>query len=158
MSSRRPYDAILERVRTILSHDADLETRLQLTVEALHDSMDRYTWVGIYLLEGTELVLASWKGPRETQHQRIPIGRGICGLAARTRETVNVRDVSADSRYLMCFPSTRSEIVVPTLESEKVLGEIDVDSDQLAAFNHEDEAFLKVVADELAKVLESRNR
>jgi L-methionine (R)-S-oxide reductase len=102
--------------------------------------------VGIYLVEGDDLVLGPWKGPQATEHVRIPVGQGICGAAAATGRTEIVDDVNADDRYLACFLSTRSEIVVPISYEGRVVGEIDIDSDQLAAFTDEDRAFLERVA------------
>jgi L-methionine (R)-S-oxide reductase len=102
--------------------------------------------VGIYLVEGDELVLGPWKGPHATEHVRIPIGQGICGAAAASGRTELVDDVAADSRYLACFPTTRSEIVVPIAYEGRVVGEIDIDSDEPAAFGEQDRAFLERVA------------
>ncbi|MEE9236925.1 MAG: GAF domain-containing protein, partial [Thermoplasmata archaeon] len=76
-------------------------------------------------MEGEDLIQAAWKGPQATEHTRIPIGKGVCGLAALTREVVNVTDVTKDPRYMMCFPGTRSEIMVPILGSHGLLGQID---------------------------------
>ncbi|MCD6135415.1 GAF domain-containing protein, partial [Candidatus Bipolaricaulota bacterium] len=70
----------------------------------------------------------------------------ICGLAARTGETVIVGDVNADSRYLACFPQTRAEIVVPIYAGDKVIGEIDIDSDTADAFTDDDRNLLEDVA------------
>ena len=112
----------------------------------LHDRVAHYSWVGIYLVEGEELVLGPWQGPEATEHVRIPVGRGICGAAAATGRTEVVDDVDADPRYLACFPSTRSEIVVPIAFQGSVVGEIDIDSDEPAAFGEEDKAFLERVA------------
>ena len=119
---------------------------LRKTVEVLHDRFPRYSWVGVYLVEDGELVLGPWKGPQATEHVRIPIGEGICGAAAATGVTEIVDDVNADERYLACFPSTRSEIVVPIAYEGRVVGEIDIDSDEPAAFGAEDRAFLERVA------------
>jgi GAF domain-containing protein len=122
-------------------------------VRRLRGAVPHYNWVGIYLLEGDELVLAAWDGPEATEHVRIPIGQGICGLAAREKRTVIVDDVNADSRYLACFPHTRSEIVVPLFaHGGEVLGEIDIDSDTTAAFTGADEVSLTEVARQLADV------
>ncbi len=115
-------------------------------VESLHDGFEHYSWLGIYLVEGDDLVLGPWKGPEATEHVRIPVGQGICGAAAATGETEIVDDVNADARYLSCFPSTRSEIVVPIAHEGRVVGEIDIDSDQPAAFAEDDRAFLERVA------------
>jgi len=119
---------------------------LQEAVEVLHDEVDHYSWVGIYLVEGDELVLGPWRGPNATEHVRIPVGQGVCGAAAATGETEIVDDVNADPRYLACFPSTRSEIVVPIAHDGRVVGEIDIDSDRPAAFGAEDRELLERVA------------
>ncbi|MFN4218685.1 MAG: GAF domain-containing protein [Candidatus Bipolaricaulia bacterium] len=124
----------------------DFAQTLQKTVSFLRENITRYNWVGIYMLEGDELVLKAWDGPEATQHVRIPIGRGICGLAAREKRTVIVGDVTADPRYLACFPYTKSEIVVPILKGTRVLGEIDIDSNTLNAFTEKDREFLERVA------------
>lgn len=123
-------------------------------VKRLREAMPHYSWVGIYLLSegGDELVLGPWDGPAATEHTRIPVGQGICGLAARERRTVIVDDVRKDPRYLACFPSTHSEIVVPIITSDgRVLGEIDIDSDALAAFGAQDRELLEGVARALAE-------
>jgi GAF domain-containing protein len=119
---------------------------LRDVVETLHDRFAHYSWVGIYLLDGDELVLGPWKGPDATDHVRIPVGQGICGAAAASGRTEIVDDVGADERYLACFPSTRSEIVVPIPYEGSVVGEIDIDSDEPAAFGDEDKVFLERVA------------
>jgi GAF domain-containing protein len=119
---------------------------LQEAVEVLHDEVHHYSWVGIYLVEGDDLVLGPWRGPNATEHVRIPVGQGVCGAAAATGETEIVDDVHADPRYLACFPSTRSEIVVPIAHNGRVVGEIDIDSDQPASFGAEDRELLERVA------------
>jgi len=115
-------------------------------VRELRRRVPQFDWVGIYIRQGEELVLTAWDGPEATQHVRIPVGQGICGLAVRTGETVVVADVNADPRYLACFPQTRSEIVVPIYAGDDVIGEIDVDSDKADAFTDEDRQLLEKVA------------
>ena len=121
-------------------------TIVRQTVEVLHDQLDAYSWVGIYFVEGAELALGPWKGPEATEHVRIPVGQGVCGAAAASGQTEIVDDVNADSRYLACFLSTRSEIVVPIIYDGLVVAEIDIDSDAPAAFGADDKAFLERVA------------
>jgi GAF domain-containing protein len=135
-----------ETIDRILDRGGSDEDVLQAVVDALHDRVDHYSWVGIYLVDGDELVLGPWKGPEETEHVRIPVGQGVCGAAAATGETEIVDDVNADPRYLACFASTRSEIVVPIAHEGAVVGEIDIDSDQAAAFGDDDRAMLEGVA------------
>jgi L-methionine (R)-S-oxide reductase len=140
------YSGALEAVDRILNRESEADEVLRQTVELLHDRFDHYSWVGIYFVEGDDLVLGPWKGPQATEHVRIPVGQGVCGAAAASGVTEVVDDVSADQRYLACFPSTRSEIVVPVTYEGRVVGEIDIDSDKPAAFSHDDRAFLERVA------------
>ena len=117
----------------------------------LEKNFKHYSWLGIYLVEGNDLVLGPWKGPNATEHTRIPIGQGICGSAASSGKTEIISDVNADSRYLSCFISTKSEIVVPIKRENKVIGEIDIDSDIKDAFTEDDKIFLEKIADMLSK-------
>jgi GAF domain-containing protein len=137
---------VLDRCREDLRTARTRQDALEAVVTRLRESVPKYSWVGIYLVEGSDLVLSAWSGEEETEHTRIPLGQGVCGLAASSGETTVVPDVSRDDRYLMCFASTRSEAVVPIWKGGKVVGEIDVDSDQLDAFSEEDEATLEAVA------------
>lgn len=119
-------------------------------VRHLRATFPAYHWVGIYMLDGDALSLAAWDGPAPTEHVRIPLDQGVCGWAASTGTLLNVPDVNDDPRYLQCFLGTRSEIVVPIAVDGRVFGEIDIDSDTLAAFGPEDEAFLASYAERLA--------
>jgi len=140
------YTGALEAVDRIVNRESEADEVLRQTVGILAERFEHYSWVGIYLVEDADLVLGPWEGPQATEHVRIPIGQGVCGAAAATGQTEVVDDVNADERYLACFPSTRSEIVVPIVYEGKVVGEIDIDSDKPAAFGEEDRAFLERVA------------
>jgi GAF domain-containing protein len=140
------YRGALAGVDRIVNREGEADEVLRQTVEVLHDRFEHYSWVGIYLVEGDDLVLGPWRGPQATDHVRIPIGKGICGAAAASGVTEIVDDVNADDRYLACFVSTRSEIVVPIAYEGRVVGEIDIDSDAPASFGAEDKAFLERVA------------
>ena len=131
----------------------DRERAMTLAVQLLAD-VPRYQWVGIYLLEGDELVLGPFRG-KPSPHTRIPLGRGICGAAATHKATIVVDDVNADPRYLACSLETQSEIVVPIMDGDQVLGEIDIDSDRPAAFDESDRRLLEAVAALLAPALQT---
>jgi len=121
-------------------------------VRFLNASVPSYSWVGIYAVEGKDLVLDAWAGPAATEHVRIPIGKGVCGFAAKAGRTEIVSDVSKDPRYLQCFLTTKSEIVVPISIQGSVVGEIDIDGDQLDAFSSLDREFLEAVAKKAANL------
>ncbi len=147
MTSADDYGRALEAIDRIVNSGTEADEVLRQTVELLAERFEHYSWIGIYLVEGEDLVLGPWKGPEATEHVRIPIGQGICGAAAATGVTELVDDVHSDERYLSCFPSTRSEIVVPIAFDGQVVGEIDIDSDTPAAFGEDDRVFLEQVAD-----------
>jgi len=123
---------------------------LEKVVDYLYENFNHYSWVGIYIVEGNDLLLGPWRGEQATEHTKIPIGTGVCGSAAQSGNVEIVPDVSKDERYLSCFVSTRSEIVVPIKKNGKIIGELDIDSDTLNAFDKKDALFLEKIADMLA--------
>jgi len=145
-ATKDTYRGALDAVDRIINRESDSDAILRAVVDVLHDRFDAYSWVGLYFVEGDELVLGPWRGPQPTEHVRIAVGDGICGAAAASGRTQIVDDVSADDRYIACFPGTRSEIVVPVSYRGAVVAEIDIDSDEPAAFGPEDRAFLERVA------------
>ena len=145
-------DDLLTALRSAIASSPNPDAAMTQTVRLLKDAIPYYSWVGIYLLDGDELVLGPFVG-KPSPHTRIPLGRGICGAAATEKATIIVDDVNADSRYLACSIDTRSEIVVPILEGDEVLGEIDIDSDTPAAFGAADRHLLEQVAALLAESL-----
>ena len=149
------YTLVLDEIRGAVGRATDPDAAMQAVVDTLKTRLPDYTWVGIYLLDGNELVLGPFRG-KPSPHTRIPLGRGICGAAAAEKTTIVVDDVTTDSRYLACSADTRSEIVVPIMNGTDVMGEIDIDSDRRAAFGPEDRALLERVAELLAPRLGSR--
>jgi GAF domain-containing protein len=146
---------ILDSVAAEIAARADARDMIDAVVGLLKDRMPDYTWVGIYLLEGDELVLGPYRGT-PSPHTRIPLGRGICGAAATAKATIIVDDVNADPRYLACSIETKSEIVVPIMDGDEVLGEIDIDSDRPSAFTSADRDLLERVAAMIASRLRVR--
>jgi L-methionine (R)-S-oxide reductase len=144
---RQVTPAILQ-VGAILSHLQGKDA-LQEVCRYLHAEFRHYRWVGIYALRGETLHLVAWEGDQPTEHVEIPLGRGVCGRAARERRTVVVDDVRSEPDYLACFLETRAEIVVPVMDGETVLGEIDIDGIEVKAFDGSDAALLKKIAEKL---------
>lgn len=144
-----------ERLAQAVDLAASGQDAMEQAVGILKREMPRYTWVGIYLLDGNELVLGPYLG-KPSPHTRIPLNQGICGAAASQGETIIVDDVNADPRYLACSIETRSEIVVPIAHDGRVLGEIDIDSDTPAAFGAADRDLLEDIAGRLARKLSPR--
>ena len=143
---------LLTAIRSAIASAPNANGAMTQAVRLLKDAIPYYSWVGIYLMDGDELVLGPFLG-KPSPHTRIPLGRGICGAAATAKTTIIVDDVNADPRYLACSIETRSEIVVPIIEDGEVLGEIDIDSDTPAAFGDADRHLLEQVAALLAESL-----
>lgn len=114
------------------------------------DQLPGYDWSGIYRLEGDTLVLDAYVGAA-TDHDRIPVGRGVCGTAVAENRNQLVPDVRELSNYLSCSLETRSEIVVLIRQSNVILGQIDIDSHQVGRFGPDDERLLEDLATLLAE-------
>ena len=142
-------DGLLTAIRSAVAAAPNPDSAMQQAVRLLKDGVPHYTWVGIYVLDGDELVLGPFLG-KPSPHTRIPLGQGICGAAATEKATIVVDDVNADPRYLACSIETKSEIVAPIMQGARVLGEIDIDSDRPAAFGPADRQLLEAVAALLA--------
>jgi GAF domain-containing protein len=104
------------------------------------------------MLHGEELQLEAHAG-RETEHTRIPVGKGVCGVAVATRQDQNVPDVNAIGNYLACNTFTKSELVVLIRRGDHILGQIDIDSDVPDGFGEREHADVKEIADALAVLL-----
>lgn len=143
------HQKLLNDIAAGVARASDAQAAMSHAVKELKQHLPHYTWVGIYVMDGDELVLGPFVG-KPSPHTRIPLNRGICGAAASQKTTIVVDDVNADPRYLACSLETKSEIVVPIMHGDAVLGEIDIDSDQPAAFGPNDRALLEAVAQALA--------
>ncbi len=102
----------------------------------LYEALPDLNWAGFYFLRGTELVLGPFQG--KVACVRIALGRGVCGTAARERRTIVVPDVHAFPGHIACDAASRSEIVVPLLQGDNLLGVLDLDSPREARFDQDD--------------------
>ncbi len=159
MSDTQPStirSALLKRFSQLTSSAGSFTALQQAVVEVIALELPHYNWTGFYMLDPEDsetLVLGPFVGD-PTPHIRIPITQGICGAAVATGETVIVDDVNSDPRYLSCSIKTKSEICVPIYAHGKVIGEIDIDSHNPAAFTEEDRIFLEETASIVGKYFE----
>lgn len=136
---------IVDQIQNLVVSDKPKDLVLNETARLLKEHFPKYNWVGFYLMDGEELALGPYVG-KPSPHTRINLDSGICGAAVREEQTIIVPNVKADPRYLTCSLETKSEIVVPIRKGEKVVGEIDIDSDELDAFDEQDKMFLEEVS------------
>ena len=136
---------ILGRVGRAVASDAADEAVLEEVVWLLRDGMPSWDWVGVYLLNGDTLEIGPHAGAYP-EHDRIRVGDGVCGTAVVENRNQVVPDVRERDNYLACSLKTRSEIVVLIREGERIVGQFDVDSDEVGAFGAEDEALLEEIS------------
>lgn len=144
----------LTAIDATITAASDAEAGVRTTMEYLAKNRADYHWVGVYKLEGNTLVLGPYVGPF-TDHDRIPVGRGVCGTAVAENKNQVIDDVHELTNYLACNLETRSEIVVLIREptTDRILGQIDVDGTKVKSFGKAEEAFLSKVAERLAPLL-----
>ena len=132
---------------------------LRFAVKNIEKADPRFDWVGVYLLdaEKNELWLHNYVGS-PTEHAKIPVGTGVCGMAVAEMANQIVADVSEVENYLACNEDVQSEIVVLIRAGDDIFGQIDIDSSEKGAFTAEDEAALQAVADKLAEQLAAERR
>ena len=143
------YDALSARIRALTEGETD-EVALMATLACeIHQSDDRFDWTGFYRVVAPELLKI---GPYQGGHGClvIPFSRGVCGAAARTGQVQLVPDVDAFPGHIACASSTRSEIVLPFWGKDgRLIGVLDIDSDQPDAFTDEDAARLAAILEEV---------
>jgi L-methionine (R)-S-oxide reductase len=143
---------VVRALRAAHLHDEGRQAILQLACERIRSWGPPYTSVYAYMLHGNELQLEAHSG-RDTEHTRIPVGKGVCGTAVATQQDQNVADVSAIGNYLACNTFTKSELVVLIRRGDQILGQIDIDSDVPNGFGEREHAAVKEIADALAVLL-----
>ncbi len=143
---------VVRALRAAHLHDEGRPALLQMACERIRSWGQPYTSVYAYMLSGDDLVLEAHAG-RDTEHTRIPVGRGVCGTAVAEKRDQNVADVSAIGNYLACNLFTKSELVVLIRRGDHILGQIDIDSDVPNGFGEREHAEVKEVADALAVLL-----
>jgi L-methionine (R)-S-oxide reductase len=146
------YGELTRSLAALLEGEADALANLSNASGLLAQTLDRVNWTGFYVLRGDELVLGPFQG--KPACVRIPMGKGVCGTAARQRETLVVPDVNAFEGHIACDEDSRSEIVVPILQDGVLRGVLDVDSPDKDRFDAEDraglEAFVQVLTPRIA--------
>lgn len=138
-SKREQYEQLIPQIAGLLEGETDLTANLANVCAALHEQF-KWLWVGFYLVKDEELVLAPFQGP--VACTRIRKGRGVCGTSWQEKKTLIVPDVEQFPGHIACSSRSRSEIVVPIIRNDQVLGVLDVDSEQPAAFDEIDQEFL----------------
>jgi L-methionine (R)-S-oxide reductase len=145
------YADVRRRIDALLEGETDWIAAMATVACELHHAFDHYHWTGFYRAVSDDLLVI---GPYQGGHGclRIPFSRGVCGAAARTRQTQFVPDVDAFPGHIACSSTTRSEIVVPVVTADgQLLAVLDVDSDEPAAFDEVDRKNLEAICSALGQ-------
>jgi L-methionine (R)-S-oxide reductase len=143
-TKEKKYQSVIPQIKALIEGEPDLVANLANIVAALMEQFG-WLWVGFYLVKENQLVLAPFQGP--VACTRIKKGRGVCGTSWEKGQTIIVPDVEKFPGHIACSSKSRSEIVVPVIRDNKVMGVLDVDSEQLAAFDVVDKQFLEEIVD-----------
>ncbi|MEM9304863.1 MAG: GAF domain-containing protein [Pseudomonadota bacterium] len=139
------YASLLDQARALLADERDPIANAANLAALIFAGSPGLNWAGFYFYDGTELVVGPFQGLPACV--RIPLGRGVCGTAAESRETQVVDDVDAFPGHIACDAASRSEIVVPLVRDGQLLGVLDIDSPERARFGPEDRAGFEALAD-----------
>lgn len=132
------YDDLAGQIDGLLADESDFTANLANAAAAIYHALPDLNWAGFYLARGSELVLGPFQGKPACVH--IPMGRGVCGTAAEQRRAVLVPDVHEFPGHIACDSVSRSELVVPLIRDDIVIGVLDLDSPMLARFDARDQA------------------
>lgn len=146
------YQSLIPQINALIEGEPDLVANLANVTAALKEQFG-WLWVGFYLVkpfgsaQDNELVLGPFQGP--VACTRIKRGRGVCGTSWQKAETLIVDDVEKFPGHIACSSLSRSEIVIPIIRNNEVIGVLDVDSEALAHFDETDKVYLEKIIDEI---------
>jgi len=135
------YQLLIKQLRSLLEGEKDLIANLANASALLKQFLTEVNWVGFYLLHSNELVLGPFQGLPACV--RIPLGRGVCGTAAQKLETIRVKDVHLFPGHIACDAASQSEIVIPIINNNQLVGVLDIDSPIKERFDELDQKYLE---------------
>lgn len=140
-SRAEQHAAVLSQLQALIHDEPNTIANLANASALLNFYLEDINWVGFYLYDGNELVLGPFQGLPACI--RIPLGKGVCGTSAERRETLRIQDVHAFPGHIACDAASNSEIVVPIVKDDRLLGVLDIDSPLQGRFDEEDQDFLE---------------
>ncbi|WP_394561669.1 GAF domain-containing protein [Aquipseudomonas alcaligenes] len=142
---REGYELLAAQLESLLVDERDFVANAAQFSAFLFHELGDLNWAGFYLNKEEQLVLGPFQG--KVACVRIPFGRGVCGAAASSRQTQRVEDVHAFPGHIACDSASNSELVVPLVKDERLIGVLDLDSPSLARFSAEDQAGIERLAE-----------
>lgn len=143
LSKEEKYKLLVPQIKALIEGETNITAVLAQVCAALKYGMDGFFWVGFYFVHGEELVLAPFQGP--VACTRIKIPQGVCGACVQRKEVIIVPDVDKFEGHIACSSLSKSELVIPIFEGGKVIGVLDVDSDEYNMFDDIDKRYLEEI-------------
>ena len=143
-SKPEQYAQLLQQARALLHGERDRIANAANLSALVYNALPGLNWVGFYFFDGSELVVGPFQGLPACV--RIPLDKGVCGAAASTRTTQRVDDVHAFPGHIACDSASRSEIVIPLVKDDVLIGVLDIDSPKPARFDADDQQGLEAIA------------
>jgi L-methionine (R)-S-oxide reductase len=143
-TKQEQYQSLIPQIKGLLTGEPDLIANLANVTAALKEQFG-WLWVGFYLVKDNELVLGPFQGP--VACTRIRKGKGVCGSSWAEKKTLIVPDVEQFPGHIGCSSLSRSEIVVPIIRNNEVVGVLDVDSEQYDSYDETDKQYLEEIVD-----------
>lgn len=141
---KEEYNQILTSLSSLLEGEHDMIANMANTSAVLYEFLSDINWAGFYLYKNNELILGPFQGKPACMH--IPMGKGVCGVCAKTQLTQRVDNVHEFPGHIACDSASNSEIVIPLVKENTLLGVLDIDSPKFSRFDEEDQLFLEKAA------------
>lgn len=149
------YELLLKQMEMILEGETDVIANLSNVSAMLGEALPKINWAGFYLMKEGKLILGPFQGKLACIH--IPLGRGVCGTAAATKEVQLVKNVHEFPGHIACDSASNSEVVIPMILDGKVLGVLDIDSAELERFDETDATYLQKIAELVVRGCDWKN-
>ena len=142
-NKQKQYELINAQVQALISGESDMIANMANIAAVLFNNLEQVNWAGFYLYKQEQLVLGPFQG--QPACIRIPMGKGVCGTAASRRETMVVMDVHEFAGHIACDAASNSEVVVPIVVNDQLIGVLDIDSPIAARFDDDDRVGLETL-------------
>ena len=143
LAEEEKYRLLSSQLKALLVKEDNLISNLSNLTAAINDTFKKISWVGFYLFDGQKLYLGPFQG--KVACTNIEIGKGVCGSSAASRETIIVHDVTEFPGHIACDGKSKSEIVVPLIQNDSLLGVLDLDSYEYNSFSNTDKEYLEEI-------------
>lgn len=142
MKKIEKYELLFEQIKALINKESDIIANMSNIAAAIHE-MFGFWWTGFYRVVDNELVLGPFQGP--VACTRIAYSKGVCGTSWKEEKTIVVENVHEFPGHIACSSTSKSEIVVPIFKENKVVGVLDIDSENLATFDNIDKEWLEKI-------------